>query len=576
MKPPLPKGRHFRQNKSPETAGSLEMIAKELASQLEGYKPWRIGIVTKATRRGFWVNRGASEGIELGLHAEVKRLRQDSDLSVHDIFEALADPDFSRGQLAGQTNHVTRARVTKVHPDSAFLRPADPHRGRRVRAGDLVLVRGTRLWLCVGGISGTMPRAATEALRNILLQELENSDRISAIRGPSEPTGIAWSRGQAAALCTAGSNEGCNYATAGAANLSGDTLHVALGIVDVFSCETVRFITASVKAEPALTALASQSGPGGLSAGEQQRPYAEWALGVYGQYETGLLPAFSVELKKRAMAVYVLSEMRALCIASLGALEIYGIDSESHSLVSKTRYDIEHASPPHPCRDPAGRIAKTDSDGDGQKELVFWSNGLKSPVAFSVGADEEGDHLSLEPADSYWLPWSEPYADMRYVRGANFMTAGGSEGGIGFYDSRFADLDGDGHQERIYTDTDGSLRVDNTAKELSLKLLDAGASLEVHDMNMDGVPEIIVSGLTHPSESDVLAFYNYKDEGSQESWRVDELPGGVISIAAGLLDDDNAPDLAVLLRGGLRAERTTLIVMLTAKGSQIAPGSRTE
>jgi hypothetical protein len=517
--------------------------------------------VTKATRRGFWVNLGTAGGIERGLSAEVVRLDSESALGPDDIRKALADQNFFESQVAGRASLVTRARVVASHPDSAMLRNADPQGGRRVKKGDLVKILGTRMRLCVGGISGTLPRNTTSALRHLLLEELTDRGKIAAVSGPTEPVGIAWSDDHAAALCTAGSNEGCDYATAGAAHLSGDTLHVALGLVDVFSCETVRFITTSVKADPALTALASQYTPGDADA---QRPAGAGAgLGTYDLYQTGLRPALAAELKGAAFAVFVDSSTRSLYVADRSSLKIYALDTAGRSLIAGFGYDIERSSPPLPCRDPAGRMAMADSDGDGRDELVLWSNAYESPIAFSKKVSEGGERPILEPADTYWLPWSEPYGDMRYVRGANFMTAAGS--GIEFYDSRHVDLDGDGQEESIYTETSGVLRVDDVARHLSLKLADAGAPLEVYDMDLDDLPEIIVSARTRPGDDDTLTFYNYTEEGARQSWRVSDLPGGVVSIAAGLLDGDDLPDLAILLRQNVRDETTTLIVMLTVR-----------
>jgi len=559
----LPKGRYFRRNdQSSEASSPLEAMAKELAVQLESYSPPRIAIVTEVSRSGFWVSLGVSDGIKAGLRAEVERLRPESPLGPRDVARAFADGKLTRGLLTGHTSSITRARVSEVRSDSTYLRYADPHRWRKVRKGDIVTILGSRFRLCVGGISGAMPVEATEALRSILLEELEESEIVTPLRGPYEPSGIAWSEGQAAALCNAGASEDCGYAAAGAVTLSGDKLHAALALVEVSSCETVGFITTSVAADPALAAIMSRPGPehGGP---EHRDPGA--ATGSWEPYETGLRPAISVELRRPAVAVHVLGETGLLCVGGRNSLELYRLDPEGRSLVSDSVYDIEYSSPPIPCRDPAGRIDRTDSDGDGRDELVFRHSGSRSPVAFSCAEGPDGRGVSLEPADSYWLPWSGPYGDMSYVPGTNFMTAGSDEGEVEFYDVGSGDIDGDGDRENVFTETSGALTIEDALGRVLIKANDVGAPLEICDMNLDGAPEIVASARSRPAERDDVIFYNYGDGGLLESWRAEGIPGSIISMAAGKLDGDELPDLAILLRMDLRAETTGLIVMLTAR-----------
>jgi hypothetical protein len=559
----LPKGRYFRKDDEPsETSSPLEAIAKELAARLESYSPPRIAVVTEVSRSGFWVSLGVSDGITAGLRAEVERLRPESPLGPGDIARAFAAGKLTRGLLNGHTSPITRARVSEVRSDSTYLRYADPHRWRKVRRGDIVTILGSRFRLCVGGISGAVPVAATEALRNSLLEELERSAVVTPLRGPYEPSGIAWSEGQAAALCNAGASEDCGYAAAGAVTLSGDKLHAALALVEVSSCETVGFITTSVAADPAMAAIMSLIDP--EPGGPESRDPAE-ATGSWEPYETGLRPAVSVELRRPALAVHVLDETGVLCVGDRNSLELYRLDPEGRSLVSASVYDIEYSSPPLPCRDPAGRIDRADSDGDGRDELVFRHGGSRSAVAFAYTEGSDGRGLSLKPADTYWLPWSGPYGDMRYVPGTNFMTAGAEEGEVEFYDVRFGDIDGDGDRESVFTETSGALTIEDASGRVSIKANGVGAPLEICDMNFDGTPEMVVSAWSLLDERDAVIFYNYGDEGLRESWRADGIPGSVISMAAGKLDGDELPDLAVLVRTDLRAGTTELIVMLTAR-----------
>jgi hypothetical protein len=553
-----------------ESSGSLGALAKKLAAQFESYKRSRAGLVTETSRGGFWINRGASDGIMQGLDAEVVRLRPGAKLGQNEIARALAEPDFFAGALAEQTAPVTRARVVQVYPDSAQLRYAYPIRGRKVKTGDIVEFVGARPSLFVGGISGDVPAAAADALRHLLVDELGAGGTIRAIPAPHDDTGTSWSRGEPSSLCEAAAAAGCDVATAGTAYFSGDSMHVAMGLVDVFSCSTVRLISASIRADPVLLAMASQGRASGARAQEPHGRVAEEGIGTCIPYETGLRPAFKTDLQRRALAAFVISDARALCVAYETSIEIYAIDSAGRSLTNLGRYDLTSSSSLRPCRDPAARIAMADSDGDGRDDLVIWSSVLESPVAFSITT---GEGLSLDPADIFWLPWSEPYGDMRYVQGTNFMTAGDDASRVDFYESRVADLDGDGSEESVYTGTNCKLLIRDLARRLSVDLADAGAPLEVYDMNTDGLPEIIVSTSRPPMEGDALTFYNYTPDGASKSWSVDDLPGGAISLAAGLLDGDELPDLVVILRPGVRAESATLIVMLTAPQSDAARGA---
>ena len=82
-------------------------------------------------------------------------------------------------------------------------------------------------------------------------------------------------------------------------------------------------------------------------------------------------------------------------------------------------------------------------------------------------------------------------------------------------------------------------------------------------MNGDGLMELIVSSTGDVDGTGHIIFYNWTGDDFEEVWRRDNLSGGVLSLAAGLVNEDDLPDLVILSRDGPRSSESRLRVLMT-------------
>lgn len=507
-------------------------LADRLADQVAGRRLQRTGLVTGVSRRDFRIDLGREDGMKTGLEAEVLRYTE-------------------AGVVA-----VARAKIVDVEQSQSRLRRIDRGRSLKIRQGDAVLVEGLALKLLVAGIGG-VPAPVSEVIVSRLTSSLREKHGLTVKTDPRARPEGPWPWSEASELALGAIQRGCPNALAGWAEVEGDSLHVVLGLIAASNQETVALYTASAKIDAALAALIGSPPSVHKTAGVK-----ETDIDNRSPYETGLAPAFEMPVPMRVLAVSILSKQRALCVVGEKRLEIYKIQSADRGPTKVAEKVIE--SPPLPvrCRSAVGETAFLDSDGDGYGELVIWSSVLAGPVAFSV--DDRDDALILERSEIFWLPWASPLGDVRYVQGTNYMAASSPSGVERFYEWAAADLDHDGSTESVLTQTKGVMTVRDSSMAVLSRFEDTGSAIEVFDMNGDGVYEIISSSSSEPEDVDFIAFHNWSRQDLAEVWRIGGIPGGVISIAAGHLDEDDLPDLVAVLSAGPRAKRSRLLFLLTA------------
>ncbi len=508
-------------------AGSdaVSSVADELAARLTGYRRRQVGSVTEVSRNGFMVDVGSQAGLRAGLEAEVYRPVQ-------------------RGIL-----EVAAARVVEVFPGRSRLRRTDRLRRHGIREGDGVRIAVPDLRVLVGGIGGK-PKAVTDALRSHLLSSLDRAHDVTVLDGPDISPEGAWPWSREKGLASKAAEAGCSHALSGWAEARGESLHVALGLIDAEGSETVMLYTASVEIDPALASIMAGERPGPLAPASS--------------YVTGLSPAFEITTGEPALAARVIDGLRTLCLVHERSVDLYTISPGLGSPVKVLSCPIESPPPGVPCRDPVAETAYMDSDGDGSNELVVWSSRLAGPVAFTMGRDAAKGQPYLERAETYWLPWAGLLGSCRYVAGTNYLVSPSPPVDAGFYSWETIDLGADGTAEVLLAEVRGKVSArDSSMSEIST-ILNAGSALAVCDMDGDGRVEAIVAPAGAPGVDDSVIFYSWTGEDFEESWRIDGLPGAVLSLSAGRLDEDDLPDLVAVTRKGPRSRDSRVLFMLTS------------
>lgn len=500
----------------------------ELVGRIAGYRQWRAGSVTEVDRAGFRVDIGRKDGVKRGLEAEVVRADKDGDLVV------------ARAKVIDAGEHISR------------LRRTDRVRRLKIRVGDRVRIVDTSISVLVGGVGGEY-RALSEALRTRLLSLLSSREDITVLEGPDLRSTGPGARDQASALCASALDQGCSHAIAGWSTIRGDSLHLVLELIDASTRRTAELYAASVEIDPAIKAMLRGATTVERDEGTAGAP----------PYDTGLYPAFETLFPAPVLAAHVLGDYRSLVLVFDKSLAIYNIDREAGRLLEIGGCDIE--SPPRrvPCRDPVAKTARLDSDGDGADELVIWSSRLAGPAAFSL--ERRDGRIFLERAETYWLPWAAPLGDALYVPGTSVMTSPSSSRGLDFFEWAEADADRDGLEEIFLTHPGAVMTVRDSSMIAISTLAATGSPLTIEDMNLDGSVEIIGTTPVDLDEPDHLVFYTWTGVDLEEVWRSGSLQGGVTSLSAGLLDADELPDLAALIRTGPRSTETRVLLFLTSR-----------
>ncbi len=533
----LPPG--FRTHSVPRQEGLTKSVAQagseavgsaleELVGRIAGYRQWRAGSVTDVDRAGFRVDIGLKDGVERGLQAEVLRADEDGDLV------------------------VARAKVVDAGEDNSRLRRTDRVRRLRIRVGDRVRIVDSRISVLVGGVGGEY-RALSEALRTRLLSLLRSREDITVLEGPDLKSTGSGARDQAFALCESALDQGCSHAIAGWNTIRGDSLHLVLELIDASTRRTVELYAASVEIDPAIKAMLRELLTIGRDEGTTEPP----------PYDTGLYLAFETVFPATVLAAHVLGDYRSLVLIFDKSLAIYNIDGEGGRLLEIGGCDIE--SPPRrvPCRDPVATTARLDSDGDGSDELVIWSSRLAGPAAFSL--ERRDGRILLERAETYWLPWAAPLGDALYASGTSVMTSPSSSRGLNFFEWAELDADRDGLVKIFLTHPGAVMTVRDSSMNAISTLAATGSALAIEDMNLDGSDEIIGTTPVDLDEPDHLVFYNWTGADLEEVWRSGSLQGGVTSLSAGLLDADEFPDLAAVIRTGRRSTESRVLLFLTSR-----------
>jgi hypothetical protein len=505
-----------------------------MAERVAAYRTLRTGSVTDVSRRGFWADLGSPEGLEHGMEANVIRA------------------------VDGEEVHVASAEVVQVDADSSFLRRTDRTRRRSVKAGDIVRVRGRANCVMVGPVGGEAPEAILDAFRSELLRSLKLKGGVSALDGPRSAAPAEWPWRPEPELCESALARGCSHALAGWGVVRGDSFHIVLGLVDASEAETVELFSGSAEMGTALAAAATTRPPGtrGSSPGAQApgagAPYAK------------LRRAFEITVPETIVAVSVLGDRREVFAAGGRSITIYRIGSGPQPLKEASRLPIE--SPPERirCRDPVGTASVLDADSDGIDEIVLWSSVLSGPAGFEIPVDGDGGPVAVERSETFWLPWADPLGASSFIRGENDMAAPGPLGGTRFYSWRTADLNSDGVPEVVMTGVDGALTVRDSSLAILGERAGLGSALSVCDMDLDGVPEILVASSSPPAAEDEIAFYNWSGANLEEVWKLGGVGAGVVSLCAGRLDGDDLPDLVAATRAGPRARHGSLVVFLTS------------
>jgi hypothetical protein len=260
----------------------------------------------------------------------------------------------------------------------------------------------------------------------------------------------------------------------------------------------------------------------------------------------------------------VLGDRRAVFAAGEGSIAIYKIGSGPQPLKEVSRLRIESPPEPIPCRDQVGTINLLDADSDGLDEIVLWSSVLSGPAAFHATTAGKDGAIAVERSETFWLPWADPLGGSSFIPGENEMTAPASLGERRFYSWRTADLNADGIPEVIMAEAGGVVTVRDSSLAIVGERAGLGSALSVCDMNRDGVPEIIVTSSSSPDEADAITFYDWSGAGLEEVWRLGTVRAGVVSLSAGDLDGDDAPDLVAAIKAGPRARHGSLVVFLTS------------
>jgi hypothetical protein len=523
-------------------------MTNQLAAQVAAHRYWLTGTVTKASRSGFHATVGASDGVKRGLEAEVLR----------------------RGPSG--TVVVARAKVHEVDESSSRLRRTDRVRNLRVKRNDTARIDLDKR-IMLGAVGGVATGAA-ELLRSNLIHSLRDDHGLDVREASQVTRGTPESWSEAPDLRAMATTEGCTHALAGWGEAAEDKLHLALALIEISSGDVVEFYSGSADIDPALAAMlrgeAATSGTVGGTGAHGPATGSGSGLDLSGgpsppqtspPYQTGLEKKLEAGTEGIVLGMQVLMDKEYLCFVYSDSVQVFQIGPGGPGLKKDAVYEIDAPPARVPCRDAMATVSSLDSNGDGSKELVLWSSRLDGPVSFTVIGSRGGDPTTLERAEQYWLPWADPLGDGRFEPGKNMMTARAT-GDTPYLSWKTADVTGDGTPEVILAGIDGSVTVRDTSMTIIARLQGAGPAVEAYDMNGDGLPELMVSTYRNP-EGGGVEFYNWSGEGFQKTWEYSGLSGGVLALAAGMIDEDHYPDLMVLTRKSLRAERSSIHFILS-------------
>lgn len=553
----------FRTHTVPRTGeagpepGTISYMTKQLASQVAAYKLWRVGRVTEVSRRGFSAEIGLREGIEPGADAEVFRHGNSGEILVARAKVIETRKDTSRVRRAD------RVRKLKIK-----LRRTDRERNLRIRKNDSVrIIAGIRLMM--GGIGG-VPKEIGDMLGSKISTSLRDDHGLHVQHGPDAGPAGPWPWEAPDELCRAADAGYCSHALAGWAEVRGDTIRVVLGLIDVANRKTVELYSGTVDSDPAIASLVEGTGPHHTGPGEapptgtDQDGAGGSELGGSEPYETRLQAAFTALSEESIIAVHVLEDHKYICCVYDCSLSVRDIGPDGYDLLRVTTCVIEPPPRRVPCRDAIATTALLDSDGDGSKELVVWSSLLAGPAAFSAKKGLGTASIVLERAETYWLPWTDPLGDGRYVEGRNHLTCPAALDGTPYHSWKTGDLTGDGTPEVVLAELDGSVTVRDTSMAVISRLPHAGPPLDICDMNGDGLMELIVTS-SGPGDANNVLFYDWNGVGFETVWKSQSFGFDVLSLAAGLVDADDLPDLIVLGRGERDLNRSHVQYFTTSR-----------
>lgn len=520
-------------------AGTIQHVTQKLAAEVANYRYWMEGNVTKVSRGSFRSDIGTAEGILPGQEAEVLRLTDSGVIT------------------------VARASVKEAGDGFSTLRRIDRGRSLRIRKDDKVRI-ASHVRLIMGGIGG-VPREIGDLLRSRILILLRGEHGLSVIESPNLRTATRWSSDETIELCKAALDNGCTHALAGWAEARGDTIHLAIGLVEASSQTTVDMYSGTIDSDPALAAVVAS---GVLETSNEDVHGSERPSdmpGGFSSYETGLAEEVpGLDLKGEVLAARLVERCKCICLVRDESIDVYEIDPREAPRYSRS-YEI--GPPPEPvlCRDGIATVALLDSNGDGTEELVIWSSRLSGPAAFSLQGGDGDGRLVGSRAEVFWLPWADPLGDGRYRAGMNHMTAPAVLGKTPYYTWKTADLTGDGAPEVVLAELDGSVTVRDTSMAVISTIPGAGSAIEIFDMNGDGLMELIVPMQETRGGPTQVVFFNWTGGDFEEVWRYGSYSWQVQSLSAGFVNKDDMPDLAVLSRDAPRAGGGRLSFLVSSR-----------
>jgi len=354
---------------------------------------------------------------------------------------------------------------------------------------------------------------------------------------------------------------GTSHALVPRAKIEGESLYVTAVLVEAPTGRRAAVFHASVWMDPGLAELAARESRSARE-DEEHAP----AIGIDAAYETNLAPSLRLAAPGRVPAVGIVDGERILFVVTEDSVAAYRLAASGTRFHPAARSPFGNTPRPVRCRDASGEIAMLDSDGDGSLELVVWSTLRAGTAAFSLGREPDG--LVIERQDTFWLPWASTFGSAQYVPGTNYMRTSSFPDTPPFCVWKLGDLDGDGRSETVLLDANGRVSVRDSSMTVLSWLEERASALELRDMNGDGKPEIITASCESRGGPRHIVFWNWSDAGFREVWGTAGVNEEITCLAAGLLDSDEAPDLAVATRTRPRADEAKIVVLLTTAGGR--------